>query len=108
MNTVICSVPTEAPGTKLIRERWEEDGGVGGVRPKIAITSLNHWAVTNGFDDCKFYDIDMLLENFAAILSLSRLESGAVARSSIEVDIALAIATRGDLLFDIHGHLVFR
>ena len=86
MNTVICSVPTEAPGTKLIRERWEEDGGVGGVRPKIAITSLNHWAVTNGFDDCKFYDIDMLyptdeeiekyfIENQADVVGLSAVVS---------------------------------
>jgi len=57
MNTIICSVPAEVPGTKPLRERWEGDGG---VRPKIAITSLNHWAVKNGFDACKFYDIDML------------------------------------------------
>ena len=37
-------------------------------------------------------DIDMLLENFAAILSLSRLESGAIARSSAEVDLAAVVA----------------
>jgi len=67
MNTIICSVPAEVPGTKPLRERWEGDGG---VRPKIAITSLNHWAVKNGFDACKFYDIDSftllmkILKNF--------------------------------------------
>ena len=30
------------------------------MRPKIAITSLNHWTTKNGFKGCKFYDIDML------------------------------------------------
>jgi signal transduction histidine kinase len=42
-------------------------------------------------------DIDMLLENFAAILSLSRLESGAVARSSTEVDLAAVVADIAEL-----------
>ena len=42
-------------------------------------------------------DIDMLLENFAAILSLSRLESGAVARSSAEVDLAAVVADIAEL-----------
>lgn len=37
-------------------------------------------------------DIDMLLENFAAILSLSRLESGAVARSKAQVDLVAVVA----------------
>jgi signal transduction histidine kinase len=43
------------------------------------------------------HDIDMLLENFAAILSLSRLESGAVARSSVEVDLAAVVADIAEL-----------
>ena len=30
------------------------------MHPKIAITSLNHWAIKNGFKACRFYDIDML------------------------------------------------
>ncbi len=83
MNTIICSVPAEVPGTKPLRERWEGDGG---VRPKIAITSLNHWAVKNGFDACKFYDIDMLYpsdediekyfrENQANVVGLSAVVS---------------------------------
>ena len=43
------------------------------------------------------HDIDMLLENFAAILSLSRLESGAVARSGVEVDLAAVVADIAEL-----------
>ena len=42
-------------------------------------------------------DIDMLLENFAAILSLSRLESGAVARSGVEVNLAAVVADIAEL-----------
>ncbi|MGB1118384.1 MAG: sensor histidine kinase [Parvibaculales bacterium] len=43
------------------------------------------------------HDIDMLLENFAAMLSLSRLESGAVARSGAEVDLAAVVADIAEL-----------
>ena len=43
------------------------------------------------------HDIDMLMENFAAILSLSRLESGAVARSGVEVDLAAVVADIAEL-----------
>ena len=57
MEVVLCSVPVEAPGDKLRRKRSE---GTLPIMPKIAITSLNNWAVKNGFPVCKFYDIDML------------------------------------------------
>jgi len=57
MNITICSVPTEVPGVKLQRKRSE---GQMGIMPKIAITSLNSWATKHGFNNCKFYDIDML------------------------------------------------
>ena len=57
MEVVLCSVPVEAPGDKLRRKRSE---GTLPIMPKIAITSLNNWAVKNGFPACKFYDIDML------------------------------------------------
>ena len=56
MEILICSVPVEAPGTKLRRKRSE---GSFPIMPKIAVTSLNHWAEKNGFK-CKYYDIDML------------------------------------------------
>jgi len=83
MNVIICSVPTEVPGTQPRRKRSE---GHVGVLPKIGITSLNHWAMKNGFDACKFYDIDMLYpsdeeiekyfsENQADIVGLSAVVS---------------------------------
>ena len=57
MNVTLCSVPVELPGSKMLRERGEGDGG---VRPKTAICSLNMWSKQNGFGACKYYDIDML------------------------------------------------
>ena len=57
METVICSIPVECPGSKLRRARSE---GPIPVLPKVAIASLNQWAERNGFPTCKFYDIDML------------------------------------------------
>ncbi len=57
MNVTLCSVPVEPPGTIPKRKRSE---GQIGIDPKIAITSLNYWATKNGFQACKFYDIDML------------------------------------------------
>ena len=44
MKVTLCSVPTETPGFKLRRLRSE---GLH-IAPKIAITSLNHWAEKNG------------------------------------------------------------
>jgi len=83
MNVTLCSVPAEVPGTKMLRERGEGDGG---VRPKTAICSLNMWSKQNGFGACKFYDIDMLYpsdeevekffrENPADIVGLSAVVS---------------------------------
>ena len=57
METVICSVPVETPGSPLRRERSE---GSFPIMPKTAITSLNNWSERNGFPTCKYYDIDML------------------------------------------------
>jgi len=70
MNITICSVPTEVPGAKLGRERSE---GQMGIMPKIAITSLNNWANKNGYN-CKFFDIDMLYPDDAAIEKYFREE----------------------------------
>jgi len=83
MNVIICSIPTEVPGTQLRRKRSE---GLSGVVPKFAIISLNHWAVKNGLGACKFYDIDMLYpsdeeiekyfsENQADVVGLSAVVS---------------------------------
>ncbi len=83
IKAILCSVPVETPGAKLRRRRSE---GPVGIMPKIAITSLNNWAVKNGFDECKFYDIDMLyptdeeirdyfLNNQADIIGLSAVVS---------------------------------
>ena len=83
MQTVLCSVPTEVPGTILTRKRT--DVGVM-VAPKVAITSLNAWSEKNGFPTCKFYDIDMVypsdeeiekyfIENPADIVGLSAVVS---------------------------------
>ena len=55
MNIILCSVPVEAPGFKLRRERSEGRP----IMPKSAICSLNSWAEKNEFTT-KFYDIDML------------------------------------------------
>ena len=57
MNTVLCSVPVEAPGAKRRRKQTE---GPLPILPKSAITQLNDWATKNGFANCKFFDIDML------------------------------------------------
>lgn len=57
LDSVLCSVPVETPGGKLRRKRSE---GASPIMPKIAITSLNHYAVKNNFKSCKFFDIDML------------------------------------------------
>ena len=57
MKVVLCSVPVESPGSVLRRERSE---GPKPIMPKVAITSLNHWAKKHGFDTCDFFDIDML------------------------------------------------
>ena len=57
VNSVLCSIPVETPGGKLRRKRSE---GPVPIMPKIAITSLNHWAKKNNFNECKFFDIDML------------------------------------------------
>ena len=83
MNVILCSVPTEAPGIEMRRKRSE---GQMGINPKIAITSLNHWTTKNGFQACKFYDIDMLFpsdeevekyfrENQADVVGLSAVVS---------------------------------
>ena len=57
MNVTLCSVPVEPSGTIPKRKRSE---GQMGTDPRMAITSLNYWATKNGFQACKFYDIDML------------------------------------------------
>ncbi len=57
MNITICSVPTEEYGEKLTRKRSD---GQFIIMPKIAVTSLNQWAKKHGFNNSKFYDIDML------------------------------------------------
>jgi len=57
MKVVLCSVPVESPGSVLRRERSE---GPKPIMPKVAITSLNHWAKKHGFDTCDFFDVDML------------------------------------------------
>jgi methanogenic corrinoid protein MtbC1 len=85
MNTVLCSVPTENPGSGLRRKRSE---GSEGVVPKIAITHINNWTKKNGFGSCKFYDMDMLYpsdddmqkffeENKADVVGLSAVVSTA-------------------------------
>ena len=56
MKVVLCSVPVESPGSVLRRERSE---GPKPIMPKVAITSLNHWAKKHGFDTCDFFDVDM-------------------------------------------------
>ncbi len=43
------------------------------------------------------HDIDALLENFAALLSLSRMESGAVARETEDVDLNAVVADIAEL-----------
>ena len=63
MNVTLCSVPTGDICDESVRKlaiKKKEEGRSIGMRPKIAITSLNHWATKNGFKACKFYDIDML------------------------------------------------
>jgi len=57
MNVTLCSIPAEAANMVQRRKRSE---GHRSIIPKIAITSLNSWAIKNGFPNCKFYDIDML------------------------------------------------
>ena len=69
MNVALCSVPTEVPGTEPRRKRSEQATGMQGILPKIAITSLNHWTVKNGYKPCKFYDIDMLLPSDEVIIN---------------------------------------
>ena len=63
MNVTLCSVPTGEITDDSIRdlvEKKKTEGQTVGMHPKIAITSLNHWTTKNGFNACKFYDIDML------------------------------------------------
>jgi len=83
MNTVLCSLPVENPGKGLRQERSE---GSTLIVPKIAITHLNNWTEKNGFDPCKFYDMDMLYpsdddiqkffeENKADVIGLSAVVS---------------------------------
>ena len=57
MDITLCSIPVEAPGDVLRRKRSE---GTYPIMPKVAITSLNSWAVKSGYPTSKFYDIDML------------------------------------------------
>ena len=64
MEIIINSVPVESPGTTLLKKRSESGSP---VMPKVAITSLYHWAKKNGFPSCKFYDIDMLYPSDADI-----------------------------------------
>ena len=64
MEIIINSVPVESPGATLLRKRSESCNP---IMPKIAITSLYHWAEKNGFSSCKFYDIDMLYPSDADI-----------------------------------------
>ena len=56
MNILLCSVPVERPGDPLRRARSE---GTMPIMPKVAITSLNHWAEKNNYKT-SYYDIDML------------------------------------------------
>ena len=83
MNTVLCSVPTENPGSGLRLKRSEN---IDGIIPKIAITHINNWTEKNGFAPCKFYDMDMLYpsdddmqkffeENMADVVGLSAVVS---------------------------------
>ncbi len=83
VNSILCSIPVETPGGQLRRKRSE---GPTPIMPKTAITSINHWTVKNGFQPCKFYDIDMLYpsdedlkkfftENYADIIGLSAVVS---------------------------------
>tara|TARA_Y100000590_G_scaffold337441_1_gene384428 strand:- start:4245 stop:6176 length:1932 start_codon:yes stop_codon:yes gene_type:complete len=82
MDTILCSVPVEAPGAKLRKKRSEGDQ----VHPKIAITQLRNWTVKNNFPSPKFYDVDMLypsdeevekffIENNASIIGISAVVS---------------------------------
>ncbi len=64
MEIIINSVPVESPGATLLKKRSESGSP---VMPKVAITSLYHWAKKNGFPSCKFYDIDMLYPSDADI-----------------------------------------
>jgi|TARA_B100002003_G_scaffold193166_1_gene182611 radical SAM superfamily enzyme YgiQ (UPF0313 family) len=57
MNILICTVPTNAVGAKLLRKRSE---GPIPITPKLAIGYLVSWMERNGYHDYKFYDIDML------------------------------------------------
>jgi radical SAM superfamily enzyme YgiQ (UPF0313 family) len=57
MNVTLCSVPVETPGGKLRRKRSE---GSSPIQPKIAISSLDNWSKKHGFNNTKFFDIDML------------------------------------------------
>jgi radical SAM superfamily enzyme YgiQ (UPF0313 family) len=83
MNTILCSLPVENPGKGLRQKRSE---GSTLIVPKIAITHLNNWTEKNGFDPCKFYDMDMLYpsdddiqkffeENKADVIGLSAVVS---------------------------------
>jgi len=79
MKVTLCSIPSEE------KDRDRSDGP-SPIVPKVAIASLNHWTVKNGFDQCKFYDLDMLYpsdqeiekyfeENPADIVGLSAVVS---------------------------------
>ena len=50
MNTVLCSVPVEAPGAS---ERKQTEGPLP-ILPKSAITQLNDWATKNGLRTVSF------------------------------------------------------
>ena len=74
-------------------------GQLENTRVQISKTDISGTATEAMGDQLtpSIHDIDMLLENFAAILSLSRLESGAVARSDVEVDLAMVVADIAEL-----------
>ena len=89
MNATLCSVPTGEITDDSISDlaiKKKTEGQTVGMHPKIAITSLNHWAIKNGFKACRFYDIDMLYpsdediekyfrENQADVVGLSAVVS---------------------------------
>jgi anaerobic magnesium-protoporphyrin IX monomethyl ester cyclase len=56
---LLCSVPVEAPGTLLDRQRSE---GSLAISPKVAIISLIKWMERNGYSkkNWDFYDVDMV------------------------------------------------
>ena len=74
-------------------------GQLENTRVQISKTDISGTAAEAMGDQLtqSIHDIDMLLENFAAILSLSRLESGAIARSDVEVDLAMVVADIAEL-----------